>query len=54
MNKRDLVQEVARVGRNPKTGVTVSVPAQRIPFFRMGKDLRAILNPSPVPEAALP
>ena len=39
----------ARVGRNPKTGAEVSVPARRVPFFRMGKELRAILNPSGVP-----
>jgi integration host factor subunit beta len=34
-----------RIARNPKTGATVSVPAQRIPFFQMGKALRAKLNP---------
>jgi integration host factor subunit beta len=35
----------ARVGRNPKTGAAVQVPARKVPFFRMGKELRAILNP---------
>src|SRR5512137_1754102 len=34
-----------RMGRNPKTGAPVSVPAQKIPFFKMGKELRAKLNP---------
>lgn len=42
----------ARVGRNPKTGAAVEVPARKVPFFRMGKELRAILNPPGVPEQA--
>ena len=42
----------ARVGRNPKTGASVQVPARKVPFFRMGKELRAILNPPGVPEGA--
>ncbi len=29
-----------RAGRNPKTGESVSVPAKRVPFFKVGKDLR--------------
>jgi integration host factor subunit beta len=33
----------ARIGRNPKTGVLVSVPAKRVPYFRPSKDLRASL-----------
>jgi len=28
------------VGRNPKTGEKVSVPEKRMPFFKVGKDLR--------------
>jgi nucleoid DNA-binding protein len=28
----------------------VNVPARRVPSFKMGKELRAILNPRPVPE----
>jgi integration host factor subunit beta len=43
-------QRRARVGRNPKTGARVNVPARRVPSFKMGKELRAILNPRPVPE----
>lgn len=27
-------------GRNPKTGDTVPVPSKRMPFFKVGKDLR--------------
>ncbi len=34
-----------RVGRNPKTGQSVQVPAKRIPTFRPGKELGSILNP---------
>lgn len=30
----------ARVGRNPKTGESVKVPAKSIPYFRAGKELR--------------
>lgn len=43
-------QRPARVGRNPKTGAEVQVPARKVPFFRTGKELRAILNPPGVPE----
>lgn len=34
----------ARIGRNPKTGDKVKVPAKRIPYFKPGKDLREMLN----------
>jgi integration host factor beta subunit len=30
----------AREGRNPKTGMTVSVAAKRVPFFKVGKELK--------------
>lgn len=30
----------ARDGRNPKTGRMVSVPAKRVPFFKVGKELK--------------
>ncbi|GKS56801.1 integration host factor subunit beta [Nitrospira sp.] len=33
-------------GRNPKTGATVSVPAKKVPFFKAGKELKELLNPS--------
>lgn len=29
-----------RIGRNPKTGESVSVPAKRVPHFKAGKELR--------------
>ena len=30
----------ARQGRNPKSGALVSVSAKRVPFFKVGKELR--------------
>lgn len=34
----------ARIGRNPRTGETVHVPAKFTPFFKTGKELRERLN----------
>ena len=34
-------------GRNPKTGNSVSVPPKRLPFFKVGKDLRDRVNEEP-------
>ncbi len=34
----------ARVGRNPRTGTTVSVPAKSVPYFKAGKEIRQRLN----------
>jgi integration host factor subunit beta len=34
----------ARVGRNPRTGASVEVPAKAVPFFKSGKELRERLN----------
>ena len=33
-------------GRNPRTGQSVDVPAKRLPFFKVGKELREIVNQS--------
>jgi len=35
----------ARQGRNPRTGDTVEVPAQFVPFFTAGKQIHHRLNP---------
>ncbi|WP_338241924.1 integration host factor subunit beta [Aurantiacibacter hainanensis] len=35
----------ARVGRNPRTGEQVDVPAKRVPYFKPGKEMRERLNP---------
>src|SRR5579863_3135115 len=34
----------ARVGRNPKTGARVEVPAKTIPFFKPSKELKDLVN----------
>jgi integration host factor subunit beta len=34
----------ARTGRNPRTGVTVSVAQKAMPFFKGGKEVRKRLN----------
>jgi integration host factor subunit beta len=33
-----------RTGRNPKTGVAVQVPAQRMPYFKASQAVHARLN----------
>ena len=33
-----------RVGRNPKTGEKVEVPAKRIPYFKPSKELKELVN----------
>ena len=33
-------------GRNPRTGEPVDVPAKRLPFFKVGKELKEIVNNS--------
>jgi integration host factor subunit beta len=35
-----------RVGRNPKTGAKVEVPAKKIPFFKPSKELKDFVNSS--------
>src|SRR5262245_41186080 len=42
-----------RKGRNPKTGEKVDVPPKKIPYFKMGKELKALLNGKLLPEEAL-
>ena len=34
----------SRKGRNPKTGSAVDVPQKRVPFFKVGKRLRELVN----------
>ncbi len=41
-----------RVGRNPKTGEKVEVPAKKIPFFKPSKELKDFVNNSAAPAAA--
>ena len=34
----------SRQGRNPKTGRSVQVPAKRVVYFKMGKELKDLIN----------
>jgi integration host factor subunit beta len=43
-----------RKGRNPKTGERVDVPPKKIPYFKMGKELKALLNGQAAAEEAIP
>lgn len=38
-------QRNPRIGRNPKTGAKVEVPAKRVPYFKPAKELRDLVNP---------
>ncbi|MBM4261660.1 MAG: integration host factor subunit beta [Deltaproteobacteria bacterium] len=40
-------QRRARQGRNPKSGALVSVAAKRVPFFKVGKELRLRVDGKP-------
>ena len=44
----------SRVGRNPKTGERVDVPAKRIPYFKPGKELKELINHEKGEEATPP
>jgi len=39
-----LRERAPRLGRNPKTGEKVQVPAKKVPYFKPGKELREIIN----------
>src|ERR1700726_2332309 len=45
-------QREPRVGRNPKTGTRVEVPAKRIPYFKPSKELKDLVNTSAANGAA--
>jgi integration host factor subunit beta len=32
------------VGRNPKTGVQIEVPPKKLPFFKVGKELKELVD----------
>ena len=34
----------SRMGRNPKTGDAVAIPAKRVAYFKPGKDLKELIN----------
>ena len=37
-------QRNARIGRNPKTGAKVEVPAKSVPYFKPSKELKDLIN----------
>ena len=39
-------QRQPRIGRNPKTGARVEVPAKKIPYFKPSKELKDVVNSS--------
>jgi integration host factor subunit beta len=41
-----------RIGRNPKTGAKVDVPAKKIPFFKPSKELKDFVNDANAAEKA--
>jgi integration host factor subunit beta len=44
-------QRKPRIGRNPKTGAKVEVPAKRVPYFKPSKELRDLVNPKEAAQA---
>jgi integration host factor subunit beta len=47
-------QRKPRVGRNPKTGDRVEVPAKKIPFFKPSKELKDLVNDSATASVGTP
>ena len=47
-------QRQPRIGRNPKTGARVEVPAKKIPYFKPSKELKDLLNSGRLAEASSP
>ena len=45
-------QRNSRIGRNPKTGERVEVPAKKVPYFKPSKELRDLVNPSEAARAS--
>ena len=37
-------QRQPRIGRNPKTGAAVDIPAKRVAYFKPGKELKELIN----------
>ncbi len=47
-------QRNPRIGRNPKTGARVDVPAKKIPYFKPSKELKDLVNASAAAATAPP
>ena len=41
-------------GRNPKTGESISVPPKKLPFFKVGKELKEFVDEKTEPEHIAP
>lgn len=37
-------QRSSRIGRNPRTGDSVQVKAKKVPYFKVGKELKELIN----------
>src|SRR2546425_40283 len=46
-------QRQPRIGRNPKTGTRVEVPAKKIPYFKPSKELKDVVTMEETPEVTL-
>jgi integration host factor subunit beta len=46
-------QRKPRIGRNPKTGTRVDVPAKKIPYFKPSKELKDLVNTSHAAETTV-
>ncbi len=42
-----VTERESRIGRNPRTGAEVYVPARNAAFFKTGKELRGMVNCKP-------
>ncbi len=42
-----------RMGRNPKSGTKVSLGTRRVPFFKVGKELKETVNTAGHPQTLL-
>jgi integration host factor subunit beta len=47
-------QRGPRIGRNPKSGVAVEVPAKKIPYFRPSRELKEGIQGPPAPSVPAP
>jgi integration host factor beta subunit len=43
-------QAKARTARNPRSGETVQVPEKVVPFFKVSKELKALIDPDGTPQ----
>lgn len=49
-----VIQRKESVGRNPRTGEEITIPASQQPKFKPGQKLKDLLNPSPKVTKASP